>query len=160
MRQKKFRSDLYFRVSTVTIRVPALRERLEDIRILAQHFFERAAIDLSKSHLTLTEQALEKLASYSWPGNIRELKNVVERAILLASGESIRPRDLHLEFEDRPVNNGDDAQLTLREIQQLHINRALNAEQGNIARTAGRLGITRSALYNKMKTFGISLQTR
>lgn len=160
VRQKKFRSDLYFRVSTVTIRVPALRERLEDIPILAQHFFQRAAIDLSKLHLTLSDQALEKLASYSWPGNIRELKNVIERAILLASGETIRPRDLHLEFEDKPVSNGEESQLTLREIQHLHINRALTAEQGNIARTAGRLGITRSALYNKMKTFGISLQTR
>ena len=158
VRQKKIRSDLYFRISTVTIRVPSLRERLEDIPVIAQYFFQRAAIDLGKSHLQLSDQAMEKLISYAWPGNIRELKNVIERAILLVSGETIRPRDLHLEFEDRPVDNGDDSQLTLREIQQLHINRALTAEHGNIARTAGRLGITRSALYNKIKTFGINHQ--
>jgi DNA-binding NtrC family response regulator len=160
VRQKKFRSDLYFRISTVTVRVPPLKERLEDIPIIARCFFERAVIDVGKTHVQLSEPAMEKLTSYAWPGNIRELKNVIERAILLASGDTIRPRDLHLEFEDKPVDNGDESHLTLREIQQMHINRALNAEQGNIARTAGRLGITRSALYNKMKTFGIHLQNR
>ena len=158
VRQKKFRSDLYFRVSTVTIRMPSLHERLDDIPVIAHHFFQRAATDLGKAHLSLSDQAVEKLVSYEWPGNIRELKNVIERAILLASGDTIKPRDLHLEFEEKALGNEDGAQLTLREVQQLHISRALNAEQGNIARTAGRLGITRSALYNKIKTFGLNHQ--
>jgi len=158
VRQKKFRSDLYFRISTVTIRVPSLRERMEDIPVIAQYFFQRAAIEVGKTQVQLSDQAIEKLTSYAWPGNIRELKNVIERAILLASGDTIRPRDLHLEFESKPVDNGDESRLTLFEIQQIHIGRALNAEQGNIARTASRLGITRSALYNKIKTFGINHQ--
>jgi DNA-binding NtrC family response regulator len=155
VRQKKFRSDLYFRVSTVVIRVPPLRERLGDIPILAQHFFERIAIDLGRLHLTLSDQTLEVMSTYSWPGNIRELKNVIERAILLATGDTIRPKDLHLEFRGDVATDGS-SQLTLREIQRVHIQKALDAEHGNVARTADRLGLTRSSLYNKLKTFGIN----
>jgi DNA-binding NtrC family response regulator len=154
VRKKKFRSDLYFRVSTVTIKVPALRERLEDIPILARHFFERCAADLGRQHLNISEQAMESLSGYSWPGNIRELKNVIERAVLLATSETIRPRDLHLEFRDAiTVDNGSD--LTLLEVQRQHIQKTLDAEHGNVARAATRLGVTRSTLYSKMKTFAI-----
>ncbi|HEY6766009.1 MAG TPA: sigma-54 dependent transcriptional regulator [Candidatus Sulfotelmatobacter sp.] len=155
VRQKKFRSDLYFRVSTVIIRVPALRERLEDIPILGQHFFERVATDLGRLHLTLARQTIDVMTSYSWPGNIRELKNVIERAILLASGDTIRPKDLHLEFSGEVKADGE-SQLTFRECQRLHIQKTLEAEKGNVARAASRLGLTRSTLYNKMKTFGIN----
>src|ERR1700678_40829 len=156
VRQKKFRSDLYFRVSTVVLRVPPLRERLEDIPILARYFFDRVAMDLGRMHLTLSDQIIETMTTYSWPGNIRELKNAIERAVLLASGDTIRPKDLHLEFKSDISLDGDDSQLTLREIQRLHIQKALDAERGNVASAAVRLGLTRSTLYNKMKTFGIT----
>lgn len=155
VREKKFRSDLYFRVSTVVIRVPPLRERLEDIPILARHFFERIAVDLGRLHLTLSDQTIGTMTAYSWPGNIRELKNVIERAVLLATGETIRPKDLHLEFKGGVGVEGD-SNLTFRELQRLHIQKALDAERGNVARAAARLGLTRSTLYNKMKTFGIN----
>jgi transcriptional regulator with PAS, ATPase and Fis domain len=155
VRKKKFRSDLYFRVSTVAIRVPALRERLEDIPILASQFFERVAMDLGRQHLTISDQTMETLSGYSWPGNIRELKNVIERAVLLSAGETIRPRDLHLEFKEQAATeNG--PELTLSEVQRQHIQKTLEAERGNVARAASRLGVTRSTLYNKMKTFAIS----
>ena len=157
VRQKKFRSDLYFRISTVVVRVPPLRERLEDIPLLAQHFFQRVAIDLGRLHLTLSDPAIKTLTEYSWPGNIRELKNVIERAVLLASGETVRSKDLHLEFEEGTPAHGSDSQLTLKEIQRLHIERALTAEHGNVVRAAVRLGMTRSTLYNKIKTLGIHL---
>jgi DNA-binding NtrC family response regulator len=155
VREKRFRSDLYFRVSTVVIRVPALRDRLEDIPILARYFFERIAIDLGRLNVILSEQTIETMTAYSWPGNIRELKNVIERAVLLASGDTIRPKDLHLEFKAQVAVDGD-SQLTFRELQRVHIQKALDAERGNVARAAVRLGLTRSTLYNKMKTFGIS----
>jgi DNA-binding NtrC family response regulator len=155
VRQKKFRSDLYFRVSTVVIRVPPLRERLEDIPILARHFFERVAVDLGRLHITLSDQTIETMTKYSWPGNIRELKNVIERAVLLTTSETIRPKDLHLEFKSEVVVDGD-SQLTLRELQRQHIQKVLDAERGNVASAAARLGLTRSTLYNKMKTFGIT----
>jgi DNA-binding NtrC family response regulator len=155
VRQKKFRADLYFRISTVVIHVPPLRERLEDIPVLARQFFERIALDLGRLHLTLSDQTMEVITAYSWPGNIRELKNVIERAVLLATGETIRPRDLHLEF-NREVAADDGLRLTLREAQRMHIQKALDAERGNVARAAVLLGLTRSSLYNKMKTFGIT----
>jgi len=160
VRQKKFRSDLYFRVNTVIIRMPPLRERLEDIPVLARHFFQRAAVDLGRLHLTLSDQTMERLTAYPWAGNIRELKNVIERAVLLATGETIRPRDLHLEFDEKVPVDGNESLFTLREVQRLHIQRALTAERGNVARAAVRLGITRSSLYNKMKTFGINHLSR
>jgi DNA-binding NtrC family response regulator len=156
VQQKKFRSDLYFRVNTVIIRIPPLRERLEDIPLLAQQFFERMAVDMGRLHLALPEQTIAALTAYSWPGNIRELKNVIERAVLLASGEIIRPKDLYLEFHEKASSNGVDSSLTFKEVQRLHIQKALATERGNVARAATRLGMTRSALYNKMKTFGIS----
>jgi DNA-binding NtrC family response regulator len=155
VRQKKFRSDLYFRISTVVIRVPALRERPEDIAVLARQFFERIAIDLGRLHLTLPDSTMQAVTRYSWPGNIRELKNVIERAVLLATTETIRPRDLHLEFSGE-VAAANGPQTTLREAQRSHIQRALDSENGNVARAAVLLGLTRSSLYNKMKTFGIS----
>jgi DNA-binding NtrC family response regulator len=156
VQQKKFRSDLYFRVNTVIIRVPPLRERLEDIPLLAEHFFQRVAVDLGRLHLTLSSQTLETLKAYSWPGNIRELKNVIERAVLLATGDAIRPGDLHLELHGRAPVSGEESSLTFREIQQLHIQKALIAERGNVGRAAARLEMTRSTLYNKMRTFGIN----
>jgi DNA-binding NtrC family response regulator len=155
VRQKKFRSDLYFRVSTVVIRVPPLRERLEDIPVLARQFFERFAVDLGRPHLKMSEHAMKTISSYSWPGNIRELKNVIERSVLLATAETIQSRDLHLEFHnDIGATNG--SQLTLRDAERMHIQKALDAERGNVARAASLLGVTRSSLYNKMKTFGIT----
>jgi DNA-binding NtrC family response regulator len=156
VQQKKFRSDLYFRVNTVIIRIPPLRERLEDIPLLAQHFFERTAVDMGRLHLVLSDQTIQALTKYSWPGNIRELRNVMERAVLLASGETIRPKDLHLDSHEKASANGDETSLTFKEIQRVHIQKALTAERWNVARAAVRLGMTRSALYNKMKTFGIN----
>jgi DNA-binding NtrC family response regulator len=158
IRDKKFRSDLYFRVSTVVIRMPALRERAEDIPLLAQHFFQRMAVDLGRIHLTLAERTLETLTTYSWPGNIRELKNVMERAVLLASGDTIQPRDLRLDqAPEVHADDEDQSRLTFREVQRQHIQRVLTVERWNVARAAERLGITRSSLYNKIKTFGIVL---
>jgi len=157
IRDKKFRSDLYFRVSTVVVRMPALRERADDIALLAQHFFQRMAVDLGRIHLTLSDRTLETLTTYSWPGNIRELKNVMERAVLLATGDTIQPRDLRLDYGSGCPDPGEDeSRLTFREVQKLHIQKALTSEQWNVARAATRLGITRSSLYSKIKSFGIA----
>jgi DNA-binding NtrC family response regulator len=155
VRQKKFRSDLYFRISTVIIRVPALRERAEDIPLLARHFFERVAIDLGRPQLSISDQAMETITGYSWPGNIRELKNVIERAVLLAKDDTIRPKDLHLEFKSQvAIENANP--LTLREVERLHVQKVLDRHRGNVSRAATVLGLSRSSLYNKLKTFGIS----
>jgi len=156
VRQKKFRSDLYYRVSTVVLHVPALRERAGDIPILARHFFERVTSDLGREHLELSDSALERMISYSWPGNVRELKNVMERSVLLANGEAIRARDLNLEFREQASTEDDESHLTWKEMERRHVQRALVAEHGNVARTAVRLGMPKSSLYYKLKTFGFS----
>lgn len=153
VRDKRFRSDLYFRVSTVVLRVPPLRQRAQDIPMLAKQFFDRCAADLGRPQLEVSDRAIKALEQYAWPGNIRELKNVIERAVLLSRSESIEPSDLHLEFGAATDNS--DSSLTFKEVQMQHIQRALNAENGNILRAAARLGMTRSSLYNKMRTFGI-----
>lgn len=156
IREKKFRSDLYFRVSTVVIRMPALRERADDIPLLAQHFFQRMAVDLGRIHLTLAEKTFDALSTYTWPGNIRELKNVMERAVLLATGDTIQPCDLRLDyFSAAPEEESDEARLTFREVQRRHLQKVLTTERWNVARAATRLGMTRSSLYNKIKSFGI-----
>ena len=116
--------------------VPALRDRLEDIPVLAQYFFERVAVDLGRTDLSLPEKTLEALSQHSWPGNIRELKIVIERAVLLTSGKEILPKDLQLETEDAPAQDEIDSSLTIREVQKLHIERALTAEGGNVGRAA------------------------
>jgi DNA-binding NtrC family response regulator len=156
IREKKFRSDLYFRVSTVVVRMPALRERAEDIPLLAKDFFQRIAADLGRSHLALSELTLETLTTYPWPGNIRELKNVIERAVLLAKGDTIQPKDLRLEYVSEVADaNEAGSPLTFREIQRLHIQKTLTSELWNVSRAATRLGMSRSSLYNKIKSFGI-----
>jgi len=115
------------------------------------------AVDLGRIHLTLSDRTLETLTTYSWPGNIRELKNVMERAVLLATGDTIQPRDLRLDYGSGCPDPGEDeSRLTFREVQKLHIQKALTSEQWNVARAATRLGITRSSLYSKIKSFGIA----
>jgi len=155
LREKRFRHDLYFRVSTLVLRIPPLRERSADIPLMAQRFLENAMGELGRSGMTLSDSALSKLKSYSWPGNIRELRNVIDRAALMATASEIRPENLRLEFGRRTLPNDDEASLTLKEVQRLHIQRTLAAEHGNIARTAARLGVTRSSFYNKLKSFGV-----
>ncbi len=154
VRQKKFRSDLYFRVNLMVIRMPSLRDRREDIPMLAQQFFEHCAVELGRMDLTLSPRAVKSLVAYPWPGNIRELKNVIERAILLAREDTIQPADLEMEFLKVGISD-ETSPVTLKEVQLLHIREALLAEGGNIARTAVRLGMTRSSLYYKMNAFGI-----
>lgn len=155
MRTKQFRSDLYFRISTVTIRIPSLRERREDIASLAEYFLQQASLELGRPHLSLSRHAQQRIVDHSWPGNIRELRNVIERAVLLCSGDIVQTSDLQFDF-GAPIPGDNDALMTLQELQRAHIGRALTTERGHIGRAALRLGMSRSALYNKIKTFGIS----
>ena len=159
VRQKKFRSDLYFRVSTIVLTVPPLRDRKEDIPLLAEQFLQHIMADLGRTDLALDGRTVEALSRHSWPGNVRELRNVIERAALLAEDNTIRIRDLRLEPSDGVATsgngNGNEAQMTLREIQKLHIERALTTEGGNVARAALRLGMTRGTLYSKINAFGL-----
>ncbi|GET32691.1 sigma-54-dependent Fis family transcriptional regulator [Prolixibacter bellariivorans] len=147
----KFREDLLFRMNTIRIEAPPLREREEDIVLLAKHFLEFYGEKYHKQHLTLSGMAREKIRRYSWPGNVRELRHAIEKAVILADGEVLQPEDFHF----RPVIEQEEAPTTLEEMERSMIEQALEESGGNMSSAATRLGITRQTLYNKVKKYGL-----
>jgi DNA-binding NtrC family response regulator len=152
----EFRSDLYFRISTLQLRVPPLRERLEDIPIITNMFLDQFAWDMKRGPLRITDDARSALQRYTWPGNVRELRNVLERASLLSDDGVINSRNLALEVSNRLHSeaNATAANLTLKEMEKRYILQTLDSEGGSVIQAAKRLGIPRSSLYAKIKTFG------
>ncbi|MBI3047060.1 MAG: sigma-54-dependent Fis family transcriptional regulator [Acidobacteria bacterium] len=164
IRAGRFREDLYFRLNVVPIFVPPLRERQEDIPLLADHFMALLAREYGRRPKTFEADAIVALRQYPWPGNVRELRNVVERLMIMVPGDRISSRDLTF-LDQGVVAAGDpparaDASLPLHEardkFERDYILRALAEQQGNISRTAEALGIERSNLYRKMRGFGIA----
>ncbi|HME33260.1 MAG TPA: sigma-54 dependent transcriptional regulator [Terriglobales bacterium] len=155
VRQQKFRSDLYFRVNIVPLRVPPLRERVEDIPMLAKHFLDRLAQDCARGEMTVEKSAMDALQQYSWPGNIRELRNVLERAVLLTERNHLTVHQLQLQGSSLAAQPQVTSAGTLKQMEYAYINFVLQDEGGSIERTARRLGIARSSLYNKLKRFKI-----
>ena len=155
VREKRFRADLYYRVSTLPIHVPALRERADDIPLLALHLLESLAEDLRKPVREISDEALARLRAHSWPGNIRELRNVLERGLLSCAGTRIEAADLAFGGQ---ASTGADSTLglSLEALERFHIERVLQAEGGKVEAAAKRLGIPRSTLYQKLKAYGIS----
>lgn len=151
VRDKKFRDDLYFRISTIPLSFPALRERIEDIPTMAQYLLDKVAVDLGRGELHLDESSIHALQAYSWPGNIRELRNVIERAVLLSEHKNITLKDLHFDGHAQVGTPFLDTRLTLLELEKQHIERVLNEEHGRVEKAAKRLGIPRSSLYQKIK---------
>jgi two-component system nitrogen regulation response regulator NtrX len=160
----RFREDLYFRLNVVPISVPPLRERREDIALLADHFMAMLAKEYGRRAKRFDGDALETLQRYPWPGNVRELRNAIERLMIMVPGERVTARDLF--FLDQGAAQLPSAEATAAPIMPLHdarddferqyILRALAAQQGNISRTADVLGVERSNLYRKMRSFGIA----
>lgn len=146
--QGEFREDLLYRLNTVEIRVPPLRERPDDIPVLARHFLARYRERYEKELTGFTPDASEALMAHSWPGNVRELIHAVERGVLLARGAEINPGDLGLRRRAEGELHLDE--LTLDEAEQLLVERALDRHDGNVTRAAEALGISRSALYRRM----------
>ena len=151
VREKKFRDDLYFRISTIPLSFPALRERIEDIPTVAQYLLDKVSVDLGRGELILDEDCIRALQAYSWPGNIRELRNVIERAVLLSDQRCITIKDLHFDGHGSIGAPLLDTRLTLLELEKQHIERVLQEEHGKVEKAAKRLGIPRSSLYQKIK---------
>jgi len=149
---KVFRSDLYFRISTVPLAIPPLRERQDDIPSIAQSLLNRICSDMARSRAQLSPKAMERLRSYYWPGNIRELRNVLERALLFTDGVVLEPGDLAFEPGPEHRSNSYKADWTLEEVERFHISSAFASENQNVEKTARRLGIAKSTLYQKLKT--------
>jgi len=159
-RDGTFRADLYYRISTIPLRVPPLRERLDDLPALARSLLDRLVADLKRDPVELSEAAVERLRQHAWPGNIRELRNVLERAVLAVRGGELEPHQLHFDpapvgapaahYEDETVSGG-----TLEEVEAAEIRRALREERGQVSAAAERLGVPRSTFYVKLKTYRI-----
>ena len=153
VREKRFRDDLYFRVSTIPLAFPPLRERVEDIPTVAHYLLEKVAADLGRGEIRLEPESIKALQSYSWPGNIRELRNVIERAVLLSEERTITIKDLQFDGHSGSRAPYLDTNLTLSELERQHIERVLQEEQGRVEKAALRLGIPRSSLYQKLKKY-------
>ncbi len=157
----KFRNDLYYRLNIISIEVPPLRERKVDIPLLIEEFIKKHAKHMSKKIDGLSQGALSALMDYHWPGNIRELENVIERAIILSKGPLVEPRDLpdFLNFKaggnGGKGNNGLKLKDALRSPEKDLIMKALNQTNWNRNETANILGINRTTLYKKMTKFGL-----
>jgi DNA-binding NtrC family response regulator len=150
----EFRHDLYYRLGVVVIDVPPLRERVEDIPLLIEHF-AKAAAGQGQRPIKLTGDATGLLTRYPWPGNVRELRNIIERATVLASGEEIGAAEMAL-YLPKPTAETDDNLLPLEEIERRHILKVLRQTGGNRARAAKVLGVDPKTLYNKLKTYEVS----
>jgi DNA-binding NtrC family response regulator len=161
VREMKFREDLYFRISTFHLRIPPLRERAEDIPVIANILLRNLANDLAREQQELSPTAETLLKNYSWPGNIRELRNVLERVALTCDARIIEAQDLGLVHRTAtPVFSEDgEPALTLAALERQHISRVLHEESGKVAQAAQRLGIPRSTLYQKLKVYGIPTET-
>jgi DNA-binding NtrC family response regulator len=149
----QFREDLLFRLNTVEIHVPPLRERRDDIPALAVHFLRRYASRYRREIGGFEDSALQVLLQYSWPGNVRELEHTLERAVLMCRGQEIQPADLGLNPLRPQVQNLDD--LSLESVEALLVRKALQRFQGNVSQAAEALGLSRGALYRRMEKYGL-----
>jgi len=149
----RFRQDLLFRLTTVEIQIPALRDRRQDIPPLATYFLSRYAERYRKPVKTFDPPAMQAMLEYSWPGNVRELDHAVERAVLLSSGDAVRSSDLSLKAPQAGTQRLEE--LSLEEVESLLIRKAVDRYGGNISQAAEALGLSRSALYRRLQKYGI-----
>jgi DNA-binding NtrC family response regulator len=150
----RFREDLLYRVNTVEIHLPPLRDRREDIAPLARHFAARISARQGKAARPFSPRATRALLEHGWPGNVRELEHVVERALLLAQGESVEPEDLAL-APGRSEGGASFELMTIAEVERHLIQRALARSGGQVSEAAKALGLSRSALYRRLQHFGL-----
>ena len=153
VQEKRFREDLYYRLSVFELRVPPLRQREEDIGLLVKHFFEHFSRLHGRPQLKLSKIAEEKLLSYSWPGNVRQLRNVIDSAVVLARGSEILASDLSLHDV---LNEAQIDTLNIEQWEQRLIREALKRTRGAIPEATELLGISRATLYRKLETYSIS----
>lgn len=156
VKENRFRQDLLYRINTIEIEIPPLRERFEDIPLLANHFLKHYNSRYNKNISRLSEGALTRMHKHAWPGNIRELQHAIERAVILSNSNVLQPED----FNFTPVAGKEDGQLSLdaynlEEVEKLLIRKVLKKYNGNITQAASELGLTRSSLYRRLEKHGL-----
>ena len=152
-----FRQDLLYRINTVELRLPPLRERGDDLDLLADHFLDRYARRYGRDLDGFTDAARAAMRDYGWPGNVRELEHTVERAVILADGGRVGPSDLQFSASTAPGPAGEEpgGTLDLEEIERAAVRRALSKHGGNITHAAQDLGLTRKSLYRRIEKYGL-----
>lgn len=158
VKENQFRQDLLYRINTIEIFIPPLRERIEDIPILSDHFLKTYSKKYNKEVIKLSDGALSKLVKYQWPGNVRELQHAMERAIIMTNSSILQPEDFTLAHVEPSQSGGEDLvinQYDLEEVEKLLIRRMLKKYNGNITLAAQELGLTRSSLYRRLEKYGI-----
>ncbi len=157
VKENRFRQDLLYRINTIEVEIPSLRERLEDIPLLANHFLKHYAAKYGKGVSRISEAAMGRMNKHPWPGNIRELQHALERAIILSNSTVLQPEDFNL-----MASNGKETehqlsldQYNLEEVEKLLIRKVLKKYNGNITQAASELGLTRSSLYRRLEKYGL-----
>jgi transcriptional regulator with PAS, ATPase and Fis domain len=150
--KQNFRQDLLYRINTIHIELPPLRQRLEDIEVLVNFFTNKYGQKYKKTQIKIQPQIIDKLKSYPWPGNIRELQHTIEKAIILCEGDSITTQDLYLnQTQDIFLNET----LTLEDMEKKMIMQELKKQKQSLSLVAKNLGISRPTLYKKMEKYGL-----
>lgn len=152
VKEGTFREDLLYRINTIMIEVPPLRDRVDDIPVLANHFLRDYSSRYGRGEMKISIQTLEKLSTYDWPGNVRELQHAIEKAVILSDSPVLKPSDFI--FSQAPARSSH-GEMTLEEMERRLIADSLKRHSGNISTAAAKLGITRQTLYNKMKLYGL-----
>jgi len=156
IKEGKLREDLFYRISAISVHLPPLRERRDDIMPLANTFLKRFAAQANRTLIEFTPHAVERLTGFDWPGNIRQLQNEIQRAVLLSEGPAVNVTDLSIsEIKFIPTEGHDTGFTLLEGVERNAIIQTLKETGGNKLETAKRLGIGRQTLYNKIKAYGI-----
>ncbi|MFH6935909.1 sigma-54-dependent transcriptional regulator [Flavobacterium sp. FlaQc-30] len=154
--EHRFRSDLYFRLNIFEIKLPSLRERIKDIPVLTHYFVKQFSEKTNKKTLHIADDFLHKLENYSWPGNIRELKNIIERSVILSNGDTLTSDVLPYEMQHQAEKSSKPmSAFSMQSVEKLHIQKVLNYTKGNKAETARLLEIGIATLYRKLEEYGI-----
>jgi len=154
--ENKFRQDLLYRINTVEIKVPSLRERLEDLPDLIEHFLKIYGKKYNMPNKRISQSTIKRLEKHNWPGNIRELQHAVERAIIMGENNVLEPNDFFLsQMEEKPTNEISTSSMNLEETEKMLIRKVIDKHGGNISKAAKELGLTRASLYRRLEKYGI-----
>jgi len=155
VQNNQFRQDLMYRINTVEIHLPSLRERQDDIPLLAEHFLRIYNKKYHKPNKRFAPATLQRLQHYHWPGNVRELQNAIERALILSESNILQPQDFFFPESETSSEGIALENLNLDEVEKILVRKALDKHQGNISKAAGELGLTRASLYRRLEKYGL-----
>ena len=155
VKDRTFRQDLLYRINTVEIRIPALRERQEDIPLLVDHFLKRYGKKYGSSVDGVSPDALARMKAYHWPGNVRELEHMIERALIMTESTVLQSEDFYFAGEHGESDSADLKSFNLEDVERSVIRRALTLHDGNISQAAQELGLSRAALYRRLEKYGL-----